>query len=107
MTDNKIERFNTKTYTSILRHAADLLEHLDKANSHVSGNGKDSVMECQARIATSEPDNPLYKDAVQAMSYVSQELRNAYEDLQDVSGHFLSVGEHFKVCTDRGWFHMR
>ncbi len=107
MTDTKIKRFNTKTYTSMLRQAADLLEAVDEANSHFSGNEKDTVLECQARIATSEPDNPLFKESVQSMSKISEALRNTYEDLQDVSGHFLSVGDHFNLRNDRGWFHMQ
>ena len=107
MTDNKIERFNTKTYAAVLRQAADLLEHMDKLNSHVSGNGTESVLECCARIATCEPDNPLYEGEVQRMSQISEALRNTYEDLQDASGHFLSVGEHFNLYKNGGWFHMQ
>ena len=57
-------RFNTKAYTAALRQAADLLEQIDTMNSYVSGNGTDTVLECQARIATSEPENPLYDGAV-------------------------------------------
>ena len=100
-------RFNTKAYTAALRQAADLLEEIDTMNSYVSGNGTDTVLECQARIATSEPDNPLFDGAVQRMSSISEALRNTYEDLQDVSGHFLSVGDYLKVRTDGGWFHMQ
>ena len=66
---------------------------MDKLNSHVSGNGTESVLECCARIATCEPDNPLYEGEVQKRSsQISEALRNTYEDLQDASGHFLSVG---------------
>ena len=60
-------RFNTKAYTAALRQAADLLEEIDTMNSYVSGNGTDTVLECQARIATSEPENPLYDGAVHRM----------------------------------------
>ena len=102
-----IRNFNTKAYTAALRQAADLLEHMDKMNSYPSGNGNETVLECCARIATSEPDNPLYESEVQRMSQISEALRNTYEDLQDVSGHFLSVGEHFNLYTDGGWFHMQ
>ena len=100
-------RFNTKAYTAALRQVADLLEEIDNMNTYVSGNGTDTVLECQARIATSEPDNPLYGGAVNRMYRISEALRNTYEDLQDVSGHFLSVGDYLKVRTDDGWFHMK
>ena len=100
-------KYNTKAYTAALRQAADLLEEIDTMNSYVSGNGTDTVLECQARIATSEPDNPLYGGAVQRMYQISEALRNTYEDLQDVSGHLLSVGDYLKVRTDSGWFHMK
>ena len=98
-------RFNTKAYTSILRQAADLLEGLDTMNGHMSGNGKETVLECFARIATQEPESPIYEDAALTMRKVSEALRNTYEDLQDASGHFLSVSEHFHLNTDGGWFH--
>jgi len=100
-------RFNTKAYAATLRQAADLLEQIDTMNSYVSGNGTDTVLECQARIATSEPDNPLYGGAVQRMHQISEALRNTYEDLHDVSGHLLSVGDYLKVRKDGGWFHMQ
>ena len=59
------------------------------------------------RIATSEPENPLYDGAVQRMSSISEALRNTYEDLGYSAVLFHQSEIILKVRTDSGWFHMQ
>ena len=98
---------HTKIAIEILQKAKDYLEYLDDVNGHMSGNGKESIMECFSRIATSEPDNPLYPDAaaqVFGMSFSLHEMRNELLDVMDI---VYGTASHFKVFDgDAGeWFH--
>lgn len=90
-----------------LGKAKEYLEWLDEANSHISGNKKDTILECESRIATSEPDNPLYNDAVAQMFGMSFSLHEMRNDLLDVMDIVYGTAKHFKLFDgDAGeWFH--
>jgi hypothetical protein len=98
---------HTQHAINVLQRAAEYLEWLNEANSHISGNGKDTVLECFSRIATCEPDNPLYPAAsakVFNLSFCLHEMRN---ELLDVMDTVYGTASHFKVFdSDAGeWFH--
>ena len=82
------------------------LEELDEMNSHMSGNGKDTILECYSRIATSEPDNPLYPvAAAKCRPFVKlDEVRRNMAAVIDIVGQHAV---HFKVFDDdeNEWLH--
>jgi hypothetical protein len=97
----------TKIAIEVLGKAKEYLEWLDEANSHISGNGKDSILECESHIAMNEPDNPLYNDAVTQMFGMSLSLHEMRNELLDAMDIVYGTAKHFKLFdADAGeWFH--
>jgi hypothetical protein len=98
---------HTQIAIECLEKATEYLKWLDKSNKVMSGNGKDSILECEARIASSEPDNPLYPTAAGEMfclSFCLHEMRNELLDVMDI---IYGTAKHFKVydVNEGEWFH--
>ena len=94
-----------EVYTKILRNAADFMEHIQELDSHMSGNGKETVLQCFGRIAQNEPENPMYEHAASNIRTLSEALYTMREELACASGAMDTFAEHFNIYNDKGWFH--
>ena len=94
-------------YAKILRNAADMMEHIQDLNSHMSGNGKETVLQCFGRIAQNEPDNPLYEHASTNIRTLSEALYAMQGELACASGAMETIAEYFNISEDKGWYHQQ
>lgn len=97
----------TKMAIDTLGRAKAYLEFMNKENSNISGNGKDSMLECLSRIATSEPDNNYYPVASAQIYALSYSLREMAADMRDVIDFINNTARHFGALDDETgtWFH--
>ena len=111
------DNMKTRNANDILDHSIEMtewqlkvLKKLKDANSLMSGNGRDSILECFARIATNERDNPLYKDAAKQMHVLSHNIRALQEEMRCSIDNTIALANHFNVYEVKsgkstGWFH--
>ena len=97
----------TKMAIETLDRAKAYLEFLNEENSNISGNGKDSILECFSRIATSEPDNNYYPVASAQIYALSYSLREMAADMRDVTDFINNTARHFGALDGEtgAWFH--
>lgn len=100
-------QFHTEQAVYVMNLAIRQLEELDEMNSHMSGNGKDTILECYSRIATSEPDNPLYPVAAARMFDLSVKLDEVRRNMAAVIDIVGQHAVHFKVfdADESEWLH--
>ena len=94
-------------YAKILRNAADMMEHIQNLNSHMSGNGKETVLQCFGRIAQNEPENPMYEHASSNIRTLSKALYSMQDELACASGAMDTIAEYFNISDEKGWFHQQ
>ena len=96
------------TYIQILRATAEYLEGIEQKMSILSGNKKESILECFARIAKYEKENPLFEKASAEMQKLSNDLCLVKGSLFDVQGWFDDVGTYFNLRDEEGeWLHTK
>lgn len=94
-------------YAKVLRSAADIMERIQDLNSHMSGNGQETVLQCLGRIAQNEPENPMYDHATDNIRVLSEALYSMQEELACASGAMNSIAEYFNISNEQGWFHQQ
>ena len=100
-------QFHNEQAVYVMSRAIRQLEELDEMNSHMSGNGEDTILECYSRIATSEPDNPLYPVAAAKMYDLSVKLDEVRRHMAHVIDIVGQHAVHFKVfdADESEWLH--
>lgn len=83
------------------------LEYLKKANSHMSGNDTETVLDCMIRIANNEPENSYYETAVKHMTSISKSVEVLRELNMCSVDDTYGLADALKVYNDKtmAWFH--
>ena len=83
------------------------LEKLKEANSHMSGNDTETVLECMVRIANNEPENSYYNSAVQHMTSISKNVEVLRELMMCSVDDTYGLANALKVYNYKtmAWFH--
>ena len=102
---NKIDRNERSIMT--LKVALHYLEALKSQEENMSGNGKETILDCVSRIATTEPDNPLHGDFTEHLFHFSSNCKFIQDGLQDVMDYLHRVSFQYKFRDEQthDWFH--
>lgn len=83
------------------------LKALKRCNQNISGNGVDSMLQCMARIALHEPENPLFDEALEEVMTLSVVLDHLNESMRCMMDDIYGIARHFEVFDSKTgiWLH--